>query len=126
MKKVALAIMLFAGTASAHTQTPGKVEKTVFGEVNTFEFTIVNRNDYPSAFEVLVYDADMVDGKVVTEPEPKVLGTIEELTHNESFKFRVDLRAPTGAKTHKVMCTRMKRETGYRSSVCSLVVMNRF
>ena len=126
MKKIVLALMLFTGTVSAHTQSPGKIEKTVFGEVNTVEFTIVNRNDYPSAFEVLVYDADMVDGKVVTVPEPKVLGTIEELTYNESFKFRVDLRAPTGTKTHKVMCTRMLRESGYRSSVCSLVVLNRY
>jgi hypothetical protein len=126
MKKLLIPLLMLTAPAMAHTQSPGQIDDTVYTEVNTYEFTVGNRNQYATAFELLVYDAERIDGTIVKDQNFRVLGTIQELTPNETFQFRIDLRARTNDLTHKVVCTRMIREAGYRSEVCSLVTMKRF
>lgn len=122
MKKLLL-VLLFPTVALAHTQAPGHVKHhIVYSEVNTYEFTVVNRNSYPTGFNVLTYDYDKKTGKMSNE---KKLGQIKNMVHNEAVKFSVDFRVAPGQKVDRVMCTEMDAPKSYRSKVCSLIEMER-
>ena len=117
-------LLLLSSTAMAHTQSPGLIEDMrIYKEVNSYEFTLVNRNDYTTSFNVLVGDYDPKTKGIINE---KIVGTIEDLGYNKGVKFMVDLRVNIDTTREALMCTEMVNpNASYRSRVCSKVIMKR-
>lgn len=125
MKPIVILISLLASASTfAHTQSPGKiVDKRIYKEVNSYEFTLVNRNKYLASYDVIV--GDLVEGTKKMK-NGKVIGRIENLKYNESVKFNVDIRVPPATTRKAVMCTELAHETAsFKSRVCSLLELTR-
>ena len=125
MKRILLAaIAVLSFNAMAHTQSPGHIiDDWVYKEVNSYEFTLVNRNEYVASYSILVGNYNPKTGLMENE---KKLGTIENLEYNEGVKFNVDIRVPPATKRQALMCTELVNENvSYRSRVCSLLELTR-
>jgi len=114
---------LFSVSSFAHLQSPTKIkEHLVYMEINRYEFTITNANNYSSSYQLMTYD--LAEGnKLINE---NIIGVISDIRPKQKINFTIGLKAKEKTITEKVFCSQMiGSKGGFSSKICSLVVMRR-
>lgn len=120
---MALALLLVTNV-HAHAQKPGLYSDTrIYKELNTYEFTLSNKNDFTSSYKIYTGDWDVELGIMINE---RWIGSIVDMKPLEEVSFSIELRISPASYRERLMCTELDVEgMSTVSRVCSKVIMKR-